>query len=152
MQGIHCEVVEDDPDYLLVRITVNNGEFSGSIEAYMSPESPAEIASQMNGFPLAPSDTREIVFGSFGARTAGGGAKLKFFCSDRSGHAWVETIFEAGNAIVGVVQTALIITPIEATGVDSFVHQLSKLAPTVNRTAWLPSVKRSHSNSLKYRR
>jgi hypothetical protein len=83
--GIRCEVVEEDSDYLLLRLYADNGEFSGVADAYLSLDGPAEFAAKLEGFPKAPSDSREIVLGSFGPQYGGGGVKFRFFCSDNSG-------------------------------------------------------------------
>jgi hypothetical protein len=76
--GLRCEIVEDDPDYLLLRLSADNGEFSGTADAYLSLDGPAEFAAKLEGFPRVPSDRREILVGSFGPQYAGGGAKLLF--------------------------------------------------------------------------
>lgn len=149
-EGIRCEVVEDDPDYLLVSVSASNNEFSGTAEAYISPDAPVELASKLEGFPASSSDARELMIGSFEVNSAGGAAKLRFFCSDRSGHSWVEVTIESGDPVVGLTQTALLVIPVEATGVDSFVSELRRLNAAGNRLATLNMVGRPHSSSLKY--
>lgn len=137
-------MVEDDPDYLLLRISADNGEFSGTVDVYLFLGGPAEFAAKLEGFPKAPSDRREIVVGSFGTQYAGGGAKLLFFCSDNSGHAWVEVQIEAGDATVGVTQSARVIVPIEAAAVDDFVQDLLRMNPEKWKTAVLKAVPGEH--------
>ena len=37
IKGIQIEVIDDDPDYLKLRISATNGEFAGVADVYVSP-------------------------------------------------------------------------------------------------------------------
>jgi hypothetical protein len=77
------------------------------------------------------------------------GRSSSSFCSDNSGHAWVELQIEAGEAVVGVTQAARVILPIEATAVDAFVKDLRQLRDTGSKPAVLTPAPRHKSSSLK---
>src|SRR5437879_5351738 len=66
---------------------------------------PRRDCAKLLGFPTQPSDAREISFGAFGREWAGGGVSMKFYCADRSGHAFVESKIESGLDSAGTVQS-----------------------------------------------
>ena len=79
IKGIQIEVIDDDPDYLKLRISATNGEFAGVADVYVSPEGALELATKLDSFPRSPLDTREVFWGhSAGHKRAG---RRKFVCS-----------------------------------------------------------------------
>ena len=148
IKGIQIEVIDDDPDYLKLRISATNGEFAGVADVYVSPEGALELATKLDSFPRSPLDTREVLLGSFGRAQAGGAAKVRLFCSDSCGTSWVEVQIESGVEVAGSVQTTLVVVPVEATGIDKFLLELRALNSRTLTGALLPAVARAHSESV----
>jgi hypothetical protein len=129
--GFRFEVIWNDDDVFKVRVSAWNGAFGGSADAYVAIGGLTEAAAKLDGFPLQPSDTRELQFGAFGPEWAGGAASMCFYCKDAAGHALVEARIESdhlrdhsgGNK----AQSVFLVAPIEANAVDSFVSDLRRL-------------------------
>ena len=75
--------------------------------------------------------------GTFGPESGGGGVSMRFYCVDRSGHACVDTKIESDRDSAGRVQSAMLLMPIEAGSVDSFVDEMFNLDRGAAKTACL---------------
>jgi hypothetical protein len=120
-------VLEIDPDYLRLDISIADGDFAGRVEVFESLDLPATLADALRGFPRTPDDRREIVLGSFDPAVAGGGIRLLFRCVDRSGHAVVDAELEDqswdGARSVKVRMAA------EPPAIDAFVLEMTAWSP-----------------------
>ena len=125
--GLRVDVIWRDEDIFRVRVSVWNGEFGGTAETDVAIGDLNEMAKRISGFPRSPADAREIVVGSFGREFAGGAARMRFYCADSAGHAYVEVKIESEFESAGVVQYAIISMPVEPAAVDSFVGDLRRL-------------------------
>ena len=125
--GFQFRVLYRDNDLLKVRISAWNGSFGGEGDVYIGTDELGIIGAQLRGFPNSISDIREVVLGDFDSESAGGGVKMRFYCVDRAGHAYVDAKIESDRDSVGRVQSATLSAPIEANAVDSFVDDLRSL-------------------------
>jgi hypothetical protein len=125
--GFRFEVIYKDSDLLEVRVAGWNGAFGGAADVYVGIRKLEEAAAKLKGFPNHPSDTREVILGAFGSKTAGGGVSIRFYCADASGHAFVESRIESDPLSGKPVQCVSFSFPIEAAAVDSFVDELCRL-------------------------
>jgi hypothetical protein len=130
-------VIWQDEDLFDIRVSAWNGAFGGVAELYVAIGGIEELANKLAGFPRNPTDVREIVLGMFGREFAGGAVRMRFYCSDKAGHAYVESKIESGTESAGVVQYAIISMPIEAAAIDSFVIDLRRLERERSGTAIL---------------
>src|SRR5712692_8606366 len=99
--GFQIKVIYRDDDVVELRITGWNGAFGGAADAYVGVGDLERIAEKLQGFPKHPSDTREIVFGAFGHKSAGGGVNMLFYCPGSSGQAHVEAKIESSYDSAG---------------------------------------------------
>lgn len=129
-QGFKFEVIWRDNDVLELRASAFNGTFSGVTDVYEDIHGLSEIAAKIQGFPTNSSDFREVTLGAFGPKCAGGGISIRFYCADGSGHAYVESRIESGADTAGVTQSTILVVPIEAAAVDSFVAELHQMDKT----------------------
>jgi hypothetical protein len=97
----------------------------------------SEAAETLQGFPRDSSDTRDILFGAFGANFAGGGVRQRFFCKDMAGHTVVEATIEADYQLAEITERATVIANIEPAAVDQFVVELRRLEIELSGTAAL---------------
>jgi len=104
-----------------------NGYFCGTVEIYAGIGDLEKKAQVLQGFPNSPSDQRELMFGTFDPKIAGGGVAMRFHCTGGAGHAHVKVRMNAGYKSAGTVQSTLLSMAIEASAVDSFVHELLSL-------------------------
>ena len=125
--GLDVRIVYQDNDVIELRVYGSNGKYCGTTEAYVGIGELEEAALKIKGFPTGPADTREIVFGSFGSSSAGGGVRLRFYCIDASVHARARVEIEVHSDQTGDVETVSFLLPIEAAGVDSFVAELGRI-------------------------
>jgi len=114
-----------------------NGRFGGTAEIYEAIGDLEETAAQLRGFPRSPSDRREITFGNFDPKCAGGGVNLRFHCIDRAGHAWVQAKIDSNYVSGGTVQTVLLAMPVEPAAIDTFVQELCAIGANRTGTAHL---------------
>jgi hypothetical protein len=135
--GFQFDVIYKAEDLIQVRVFGWNGAFGGTAEIYVGIGLLEEIAGKLSGFPTRKSDSREFTLGGFGAKWAGGGVAMRFYCLDASGHACVESRIEAENLPSQSVQSATFSLPIEAAAVDSFVHELRRVGADRSGTAHL---------------
>jgi hypothetical protein len=129
--GFRLEVIWNDNDVFKVRVSAWNGAFGGSADTYVAIGGLTGAAAKLEGFPLQPSDVRELQFGAFGPEWAGGAANMCFYCKDAAGHSVVEARIESDQLRdhrgASQVQSVSLFVPIEANAVDSFVSDLRRL-------------------------
>jgi len=126
-RGIECSVRWSDNDLFELRISASNGAFAGTAEVYVAIGGLASAAARLEGFPRSPADARDLVFGAFGPNRAGGGASMRFYCGDGSGHARVDLKIESSCDRSDRIESAGFSLPIEASAVDIFVDELRRL-------------------------
>jgi hypothetical protein len=135
--GVQFHVIYQDDDLIQLRVSAWNGEFGGLAEIYAGIGALAEAAAKLRGFPNKPSDTREVIFGNFDRKFAGGGLSMRFHCIDGAGHSYVEASIDSNCSAGGTVQTAVLAMRVEATAVDIFVQELQRVEATRTGTALL---------------
>jgi hypothetical protein len=123
--GFRFEVIYKDVHLLEVRISAWNGTFGGVADVYVGLDQLEETAAKLQGFPRHPSDVREANFGAFGLKSAPGRrVAMRFYCADKSGHTYVDSMIESDYNAVGKIDSVTLSLPIEAAAVDSFVAAL----------------------------
>jgi hypothetical protein len=141
--GLQLKYLWHDVDVFELEVAASNGEFSGAAKTYISIGGLDEAAEDLKGFPRDLSDIRELKFGEFGRKSAGGGAHVRFFCKDSAGHAVAEIRIESedesntGSRWNLPEQTAHFFGEIEASAVDDFVAELRLLEETKSGAASL---------------
>lgn len=93
--GFQFGVIYRDNDLVKLRVSAWNGAFGGTSDVYLRVSQLNEVAEQLEGFPNSISDSREIILGTFDPESAGGGVYMRFYCTDRSGHAHVDVKIES---------------------------------------------------------
>jgi len=124
--GFQFELLWNDEDVLQLRIRASNSRFGGTADVYVPIGGLAEAAAKLEGFPRNPSDQRELEFGAFGPKTAGGGVHMRFYCEGAAGRAFVETTMESDHKGERA-ETAHFLVAVEAGAVDVFVSELQRL-------------------------
>jgi hypothetical protein len=127
--GLKFDVSPEDDGYLTLRISAWNGSFGGKATVYVDAEQLKETAIQLRGFPVSPSDIRELSFGEFGPKCAGGAAGLRFYCINGRGHARLHATIESDHDRAGNAEFARMTLSIEPAALDRFVEGLDKLDP-----------------------
>ena len=125
--GFEFRVRWHDQDAIELNVAAWNGAFGGSANIYEAIGDLRSAADRLRGFPKDPKDTREVVFGNFDHKYAGGGVRLRFYCIDGAGHAYVEAVIDSNFLSGGTIQTATLAMPVEAAAVDTFVQELQRL-------------------------
>jgi hypothetical protein len=122
-----------DVDVYKLRVSASNGTFSGGADVFLSIGGIAEAASALKGFPVSPSDSRELQFGAFRSGLGGGGVRLRLSCKDGAGHSVLEVRVESvlGSETNGPLsrreQTAHFFADVAPSAVDRFVAELLDL-------------------------
>jgi hypothetical protein len=138
--GFNFQWIWHDNSSLELRISAWNGAFGGVVDLYEAIGNLQIAADRLRGFPNSASDRRELVFGNFDRKFAGGGVRMRFHCIDGSGHAYVEATIDAKYETGGTVQTVLLAMPVEATAIDKFVQELERLEAIRSGTAHLRGI------------
>jgi hypothetical protein len=125
--GFRFQIIYKDEHLLKVRISAWNGSFGGAADIYADADQLKEAASDLQRFPRDLSDVREITFGEFGPKSAGGAISMRFYCADRAGHAYVDSRIESEYDPAGKAQSVTMILTIEPAAVDAFVQELGWL-------------------------
>jgi hypothetical protein len=125
--GFQFEIIYKDVHLLKIRISAWNGSFGGTADVYVGIDQLKETATKLQRFPLDLSDVREVTFGGFGPKLAGGGVSMRFYCADRAGHTYVDSKIESGYDSAGKAQSVIMTLTIEPAAVDSFVEELGQL-------------------------
>lgn len=136
--GFQFEIVYKDVHLLETRISVRSGLFSGVANVYVGLNQLQETAGALQGFPSSTSDIREITFGVFDPESPPGRrVKMRFYCIDKSGHAYVDSTMESDCNAAGKIQSISVSLPVEPAAVDSFVEELHILGTEKKGTARL---------------
>jgi hypothetical protein len=136
--GFRFRLVYRDEHLLKVRISAWNGAFGGMAEIYTDTVQLREAATTLQGFPLDPSDAREITFGEFGPKSAGGAVSMRFYCVDKAGHTSVDSKIESAfDSRADKAQSVVMTLAIQPAALDIFVEELPKLAANQTETAFL---------------
>lgn len=135
--GIRFQTLWYDQDVIKLRVSAWNGDFGGVADIYEGIGDLDKAAGQLRGFPRNTSDMRELIFGTFDRKCAGGGVSMRFHCTDSAGHAYVETRIDSSVLAGGTFQTVALALPIEAAAVDIFVQELQRMEEDRSSTAHL---------------
>jgi hypothetical protein len=135
--GFQFTVIWFDEGSIQLCVSAWNGTFGGTAEVYEALGKLENAAGSLIGFPLNPSDKREIIFGNFDRKWAGGGVRMRFHCVDGAGHAYVEAAIDSKYESGGTVQTVLLSMPVEAAAIDAFVQGLQAVGINRAGTAYL---------------
>src|SRR5713101_5222986 len=138
--GFQLNVMYGDNDVMNIRVSAWNGAFGGVADVYEGIGQLEQIAETLRGFPVDPSDTREVSLGDFGPKSAGGGVSMRFYCADRAGHTYVDSRIESAYDSAGKAQSVIMTLTIEPAAVDSFVEELSRLSADQTGQAYLKGV------------
>ena len=140
--GLEIKYLWHDLDVLEVSIAASNGRFGGRAQAYIGHDDLRDAALTLEAFPATPRDSRELEIGNMDPQFAGGGASLRFFCTDNSGHAAVEILLvdpaqPQTNLGIRPPQSAHFFAHVEAAAIDDFVRELRAFDPSESRSAFL---------------
>jgi hypothetical protein len=84
--GLSFKIIWFDDDVLEVRVSCENGRFSGTADCYIGHSGFTDLAATIKGFPSSNKDRREFELGTFNPGCAGGGVRIQLWCIDASGH------------------------------------------------------------------
>lgn len=122
MRGIEFEVVWSDQDMIEYQVTCSNGPFRGATKMYLAHDDLSKAAEILSGFPSNIKDSRDVEFGAFDPKAAGGGISMSFRCVDSVGHAVVLVRVRAdGCKGPDEPESVCLYIPVEAGSIDSFV-------------------------------
>lgn len=134
--GIELKVMWFDDGIIELLVRGLNANFSGEAECYINDL--AKIADAFRGFPISANDYRELVIGTFDPVCAGGGARFRLRCTDRSAHAEVECRIRSDpKYTAGKSEMAEFSIPVEPAAIDDFVVALSRMSLAVGSAASL---------------
>lgn len=85
-----------DTDVVELMVSGWNGSFGGATCLYVAQGELADAATLLAGFPVNVEDKREVTFGAFGPKSAGGAMTLRFSCINGVGHCQLHVTIE-GN-------------------------------------------------------
>jgi hypothetical protein len=125
--GLQFAAIWDDADMIELRVIASSAAFRGEAKVYVAIGQLEEAAATLKGFPQSPADVRELTLGSFDPGYVRGAINMRFYCTDSSGHAYVEAKIESQEKPGGTHESALLSIPIEAAALDSFVEELRRL-------------------------
>ena len=136
--GFQFEIIYKDAHLLEVRISAWNGAFGGVADVYIGLDHLTEIAAMLRGFPKNSLDVREVTFGAFGPKSVPGRrVSMRFYCADKSGHAYVDSIIESDYNAANKVQSVTLSLHIEAAAVDAFVKDMHRIGIEKTGTGYL---------------
>jgi hypothetical protein len=124
---------------LELRLSVCNADFAGQSNFYAALGEPKAFAKAIADFPDSVGDIREYEFGD--TKLSGyGGAKVKLYCNDGSGHLVVQVVVHQNpTGLQTVSESATVrITAVPA-AIDSFVDELRCMKTQVGESATLHS-------------
>jgi hypothetical protein len=120
-----------------VRVAAGNGKFSGSTDVYVGRGQLLEAVAKLQGFPVNSKDTREVIFGAFGADSAGGAVRLQFYCKDLAGHSVFRATVEDDYGNQNTTQSVAAIVDFEPASLDRFLTDLSLIEEKLSGSAEL---------------
>jgi hypothetical protein len=127
-----------DTDVVELKVSAWNGTFAGSTCLYIGQGDLANIATQLAGFTVDLKDQRELTFGAFGPKFAGGAMTLGFSCVDGAGHCRLRLIIEADYDVQApVAQRVEMLCAFEPAALDHFVQQMRELNSSLTGSAVL---------------
>ncbi|WP_353070279.1 hypothetical protein RBB75_09375 [Tunturibacter empetritectus] len=135
--GIKCTYLYHDNDVIELHITAGNKKFSGSADVYVGRGQLLEAAATLQGFPNNSKDAREVVFGAFGSKYAGGAVQLQFYCKDLAGHSVFRATIEGDYRDQEGTQSATAIVDFEPASLDSFLAELRLIDEKLSGSAEL---------------
>jgi hypothetical protein len=138
MRGIEFEVIWSDQDMIEYQVTCSNGPFRGTAKMYLAQDDLSKAAEILNGFPSNIKDSRDVEFGTFDPKAAGGGISMSFRCVDSAGHA-VVLVRLRGDGCKGFdePESVCLCVPVEAGSIDSFVVKARSIDDTKGAKAYL---------------
>jgi hypothetical protein len=123
-----------------LRVSAWNGSFGGSTCLYVGQGDLAAAATLLAGFPESIKDRREVIFGAFGPKSAGGGMILTFACADGAGHCKLRVRIQADanyDRPELVVEQVEMLCSFEPAALDLFVKQMHELDTSLTGSAML---------------
>jgi hypothetical protein len=138
--GFEFQANWSDSDLIQLCITVWNGTFGGTADVYEAIGDLEKAAALLRGYPRDPSDRRELTFGNFDRKCAGGGVRMRFHCVGGAGHSYVEATIDSNYESAGTIQTAILSMPVEASAIDVFVRELQTVGANRTGTAFLKAL------------
>jgi len=126
-----------DTDVVELKVSAWNGTFAGSTRLYVGQGDLADTATLLAGFPAGLSDRREVTFGAFGPKSAGGAMNLKFSCIDGAGHCELHCMVEADYDRRDAPERVEMLCAFEPAALDQFVEQMRELNSSLAGSAVL---------------
>ena len=126
-----------DTDVVELKVSAWNGTFAGSTRLYVGQGDLADKASLLAGFPVGLKDRREVTFGAFGPKSAGGAMNLKFSCIDGAGHCQLHLTVEADYDVRDAAERVEMLCAFEPAALDQFVSQMRELNSSLRGSAVL---------------
>ena len=137
--SLRIEIVWLDSDMLELRLSVCNADFAGQSNFYAALDEPKAFAKAIEGFPDSVGDVRAYEFGD--TRLPGyGGAKVKLYCRDGTGHLVVRVVVHQNpTGLETVPELATVRIDVVPAAIDSFVEELRRMKTQVGESATLQS-------------
>ena len=126
-----------DTDVVELEVSAWNGTFAGSTRLYVGQGDLADKASLLAGFPVGLKDQREVTFGAFGPKSAGGAMNLMFSCIDGAGHCQLHLMVEADYDRRDAAERVEMLCAFEPAALDQFVEQMRELNSSLRGSAVL---------------
>jgi hypothetical protein len=127
-----------DFDVVELKVSAWNGSFGGTACVWVGQGALADAARLLAGFPVSLSDKREVTFGAFGPKSAGGVVTLQFECIDGAGHCQLhvtmESDYEPRDRFAERVEMLSVFEP---AALDQFVEQMRELNSSLTGSAVL---------------
>ena len=124
-RGLTITIVYFDADDYQLRVTANNGDFSGNVSLYVAIGYLAELAGELEGFPRTSGDEQKIELGTFDPGYAGGGVRAHLRCTDGAGHIRMQLHMVTDQDDPS--QSVSLVLPVEPASIDRFVEELRLL-------------------------
>lgn len=111
-----------------LKVSAWNGTFAGSTRLYIGQGELGNMSALLAGFPVGLEDRRELTFGAFGPKNAGGAMNLKFTCIDGAGHCQLHLVIEADyDRQDSLTERVEMLCAFEPAALDQFVQQMREL-------------------------
>ena len=141
-KGLNIKFLWSDPDVVEIDISASSDRFSGRARAYIGLDDLNEAALKIKGFPRSNSDQRDLAFGTFDPKFAGGGMSLHFFCKDLAGHIIVVVRIQSEplpdcNHWSAPPESVHFFAYVEAHAIDVFVKELTNFELNAESSAFL---------------
>src|SRR5580692_1693783 len=128
-----------DSDVVELKVSAWDGRFGGSTCRYVGRGDLADKATLMARFPAGLDERREVRFGGFGPKSAGGAMSLNFSCVDGAGHCQlylkIEADYDRQDLLAERVE---VLCAFEPAALDQFVEQMRELNSSLKGSAVLP--------------